>query len=63
MRNSYFVKTIICLAFIKFGFYFFYYGVLSSLERTGVNFGFNMLILGTGELLGYFLGKTFVHRV
>ena len=63
IHNPEIVKTIVCLAFIKFSFYFFYYGVLSSLERMGFSFGINMLVLGVSEFAGYFLCKAFAYQI
>ena len=38
--------TIICMSCIQMGFNTFYYGVLSSLERTGSSFGLNVFLIG-----------------
>ena len=48
-KNKETMKALISLGFIKFGFYFFYYGALSCLERTGYSFGLSILILGLSE--------------
>lgn len=53
------MKTILCLTFLKMGYYSFYYGVQGSLERTGFNFGISIFLLGLGEVTGYSLGSKF----
>ena len=44
---------------IQTGFNTFYYGVLSSLERTGYTFGFNVFLVGLHEFIGYSVAGKF----
>ena len=43
----------LCLTLPEIGFYFFYYLMQGSMERNGLNFGLNMLFVGTTEFLAY----------
>lgn len=53
--DPWFRLVIVCMSCIQTGFNTFYYGVLSSLERTGFTFGFNVFLVGLHEFIGYSL--------
>lgn len=44
-------------------FNFFYYGMQGSMERTGYNFGLNMLLVGLHEFLGYLSASFFTKNL
>ena len=62
-RDREIIKTIICLIIIKFAFYIFYYGVMSSVERTGFNAGVSIFLIGSSELAGYNFNSGFIQRM
>ena len=60
MSNSKYYKLIICITFAQIGFCAFYYGVLSSLEKIGHNFGINVFIIGLHEFIGYSIASKII---
>jgi hypothetical protein len=42
------MRAMLCLVFIKMGYYNFYYGAQGCLERTGFNLGVSVFLLGLG---------------
>ena len=53
----------LCLTLPEIGFYFFYYLMQGSMERNGLNFGLNMLFVGTTEFLAYLSACFFTENI
>lgn len=46
VKNKIYMRTVLCLALTQLSYNVFYYGVQGSLERTGYNYGFSMMLVG-----------------
>lgn len=58
-ERKYFL-IMVCLTSAQIGFNTFYYGVLSSLEKIGFTFSFNVFLIGLHEFVGYGVASYFV---
>ena len=62
-NNKLAFRTCICLAISQLAYNIFYYGVQGSLERTGFNFGFSMLLIGLHEFFAYLTASYFIKKI
>ena len=53
----------LCLTLPEIGYYFFYYLMQGTMERNGLNFGLNMLFVGTTEFLAYLSACFFTENI
>lgn len=63
MRSKTAMTACLCLALSQLAYNTFYYGVQGSLERTGYNFGFSMLLIGVHEFIAYLTASYFIRKI